>query len=537
MALPMDAMSAEDGREPVRPNGSGDAGRNAASGADDLWADYPAMPLDEAVDGDGVLRPAYRPIAEALRSLGTDGLRRAAEDLDRRRAAAGITFIADLDGELVEHPFPLDPVPRLLSAADWAAITTGLRQRTRALNAFLADIYAPERFRADAGDADEPEIVRAGLLPAWVIRSCPGYLPAAADVAPARTARATVLGFDLVHGPDGAWRVLEDNLRVPSGLGYAVANRRTAALALPDLHPWPGLRSPDEVGPALLAALQAARPPRCPRDVARVAVLSDGPQNSAWFEHRLLADLMGVPVVTPADLLADGDGVAARVDGVAQPVDVLYRRLGDDEIVEVPTDPAAVALDEATRALLIATARAGTVALANAPGTGVADDKAMYAFVPTMIHFYLGEAPAIADVGTWVLADPAQYAGVRDRLGELVVKPVDGSGGAGVMIGPEMTAAEQEQMRVVVDAAPERYIAQEVIRFSTHPTLRPDGLHPRHVDLRVFALAGAGEDGAAAGDAVVVPPIALSRVALDSDGLVVNSSRGGGSKDTWLLHD
>lgn len=535
MASPMDPVNTAVGvtGEASSPGGSPTTGN--------LLAGYPAVPLDEAVDDRGAVRAPYQPIVQALQSTGLDGIRSAAADLDRHRAASGITFIADVDGELVEQPFPLDPVPRLLSVADWSAIETGVRQRTRALNAFLADVYAVDRGRPDAGDGEQADIVRAGLMPATVISSCPGYLPAAADLAPGRAARATVLGFDLVHGPDGAWRVLEDNLRVPSGLGYAVANRRTAAATLPMLHPWPGLRSPEEVGTALLTALRAARPPRCPRDVAEVAVLSDGPANSAWFEHRLLAELMGVPVVTPADLHGDDHGVRATVDGRSRPIDVLYRRLGDDEIAVVPDDPAVVALSAPTRELLVTAARAGTLALANAPGTGVADDKALYAFVPTMIHFYLGETPAIADVGTWVLSDPAQYAGVRDRLAELVVKPVDGSGGAGVMIGPEMTTADHRRMRRVVDAAPERFIAQEVIRFSTHPTVRSEGLRPRHVDLRVFALdgsmaAGPG-DGPPDGAAIVVPPVALSRVALESEGLVVNSSRGGGSKDTWLIAD
>lgn len=504
-------------------------------GAGEVIAGYPAMPLDEAVDTDGRVRPDYVPVLAALQGVGVDGLRAAAGQLDQVRAAAGITFIAEVAGELVEQPFPLDPVPRLLSATDWSAIGAGVGQRTRALNAFLADVYDVARLDPDAGDAAEPAIVRAGLMPASVIRSCPGFLPAAADVAPGRSARATVLGFDLVHGPDGAWRVLEDNLRVPSGLGYAVANRRTAAAALPMLHPWPGLREPDTVGPALLAALRASRPPRCRRDEPAVAVLSDGPQNSAWFEHRLLAEMMGVPVVTPAQLHGDENGVRATVDGADRPVDVLYRRLGDDEIVVAPGDPAVDVLDERSRSLLTAAARAGTLALANAPGTGVADDKALYAFVPTMIDFYLGERPLIQDVGTWVLADPAQYAGVRDRLPELVVKPVDGSGGAGVLIGPEMTREEHRSMLAMVDENPQRFIAQEVIRFSTHPTLLPGGLRPRHVDLRVFALAGATAGGEAAADAVVVPPVALSRVALESEGLVVNSSRGGGSKDTWLI--
>lgn len=534
MASPMDAVNTAAG-----------AAADASSageppGAGDLLAGYPTVPLDEAVDDTGAVRAPYRPVLEVLQSTGLNGIRSAVDVLDRHRAASGITFIADVAGELVEQPFPLDPVPRLLSADDWSAIEAGVRQRTRALNAFLADVYAADRGRPDAGDGEPADIVRAGLMPASVITSCPGHLPAAADLAPGRAARATVLGFDLVHGPDGAWRVLEDNLRVPSGLGYAVANRRTATAALPMLHPWPGLRSPEGTGADLLTALRAARPPRCPRDVAEVAVLSDGPGNSAWFEHQLLAELMGVPVVTPADLHGDERGVRATVDGQPRPIDVLYRRLGDDEIAVVPDDPDVVALPAATRELLVAASRAGTLGLANAPGTGVADDKALYAFVPTMIHFYLGETPAIADVGTWVLSDPAQYAGVRDRLAELVVKPVDGSGGAGVMIGPEMTTADRRRMREVVDAAPERFIAQEVIRFSTHPTVRSEGLRPRHVDLRVFALDGSTArpgDGPPDGSAIVVPPVALSRVALESEGLVVNSSRGGGSKDTWLIAD
>jgi carboxylate-amine ligase len=251
-------------------------------------------------------------------------------------------------------------------------------------------------------------------------------------------------------------------------------------------------------------------------------VLSDGPANSAWYEHRLLASLMGVPVVTPADLSGDADGIVVTVDGADRPVDVLYRRLGDDELV------AGEPVDAAVNDLLIGAGRAGTVAVANAPGNGVGDDKAIYAFVHPMIRYYLGEEPWIGDVGTWVLADQGQYEGVRDRLAELVVKPVDGSGGTGVMIGPDLTGPEIAAMVEQVAAAPHRFIAQDVIRFSTHPTLVAAGLRPRHVDLRVFALVGRN-------GSVVVPDIALSRVALESEGLLVNSSQGGGSKDTWLI--
>ena len=471
---------------------------------------YSPGPLDEAVDPQGRIRPGYVDVVAALDSAGIDTLRAAAKDLDRLRAAEGIVFTADIDGVLQEQAFPLDPIPRLLSAADWAMIGAGLRQRTRALNAFLDDVYG------------RVEIVRDGLIPDWAVRQCPGFLPEARDLAPGGRPRVAVLGFDLLHAPSGEWVVLEDNLRVPSGLGYAIANRRTAAAALPMLYPWEGVRSPDRVGSMLLQALISAAPPHCRRSTPQVAVLSDGPVNSAWYEHTLLARAMGVPVVTPSDLAGDADGITATVDGRSIGIDVLYRRLADDEIVAGP------AVSPEVNLLLQAASRAGTVGIANAPGNGVADDKATYAFVHTMIDYYLAEKPVIGDVGTWVLADPRQYEAVRDRLPELVVKPVDGSGGAGVMIGPEMNDEQIRQMQASVAAAPERFIAQEVIRFSSHPTLTADGLAPRHVDLRVFALAGA--DGA-----VTIPEVALSRVALESDGLLVNSSRGGGSKDTWLM--
>ncbi len=470
---------------------------------------YQPGPLDEAVDPDLQVRPGYAHIMAALDAIGIDGLRAATRRLDQVRTAEGITFIADIDGEVQEQPFPLDPIPRVLAAQDWAGITAGLQQRTRALNAFLADVYG------------EMRIVKDGVIGESVIRNCPGFLPAARDLAPGGRPRASILGFDLLHAPSGKWVVLEDNLRVPSGLGYAVSNRRTAAAALPMLHPWPGLRSPESIGAALHAALVQAAPPGCQRSTPQVAVLSDGETNSAWYEHRLLADSMGVPVVGPDQLRGDADGISALIDGSQLPVDVLYRRLGDDELIDGPT------VSETANALLLAASRAGSVAVVNTPGNGVADDKAMYAFVHTMITYYLGEEALIGDVGTWVLADPDQYAGVRDRLHELVVKPVDGSGGAGVMIGPDLTGPEIDAMRAEVDAAPHRFIAQEVIRFSSHPTLTADGLAPRHVDLRVFALAG--RDGE-----VTVPDVALSRVALESEGLLVNSSRGGGSKDTWL---
>ncbi len=490
-----------------------------------LLSGYRPGPLDEAFTPDGAVRPGYSEIMATLDADGIDGLRAASAHLDQIRVTEGISFIADIDGELQEQPFPLDPIPRVLSAADWATIGAGLRQRTRALNAFLADVYGAVGGGPGSGGA--AEIVKDGVIGATIIGNCPGFLPAAADLAPGGRPRATVLRFDLLHAPTGEWVVLEDNLRVPSGLGYAVANRRTAAVGLPMLHsgagtsPGSDLLSPETTGRHLLAALLAAAPPRCLSAAPQVAVLSDGPENSAWYEHRLLAESMDVPLLTPSDLGGDETQVTGLVDGRALPIDVLYRRLGDDEIVNGP------AVSPAANELLRAAARAGTVGIANAPGNGVGDDKAIYAFVHTMIGYYLNESPLIGDVGTWLLGDPDQYAGVRDRLHELVVKPVDGSGGAGVMIGPDLDEAELAVMRAEVARAPHRFIAQEVIRFSSHPTLTAARLEPRHVDLRVFTLAGL--DGA-----VTIPDVALSRVALGADGLLVNSSRGGGSKDTWL---
>src|SRR5664279_2896804 len=289
-----------------------------------ILAGYPPALLDEAIDQQGAVRAGYTAIIQALDAAGIDELRTATRRLDRIRVDEGISFIADIDGELTEQPFPLDPIPRVLSAGDWTGIMAGLRQRTRALNAFLDDVYSGG------------EIIKDGIIAESVVKNCPGFLPDARDLAPGGRPRASVLGFDLLHAPSGEWVVLEDNLRVPSGLGYAVSNRRTAAAALPMLYPWEGVRSPEQVGSMLLEALISAAPPRCRRSTPQVALLSDGPANSAWYEHTLLARAMGVPVVTPADLAGDADGITAMVDGRSIGVDVLYRRLADDEIVAGP---------------------------------------------------------------------------------------------------------------------------------------------------------------------------------------------------------
>ena len=486
-----------------------------------LFAHYRASGVDEAVGADGAVRAGYASIAPALETLGGVGLAAAVGEMGRERRARGVVFGSFVDGELVERPFPLYPLPRLVPADEWVQIARGVEQRTRALNAFLTDAYRPTgRRRGDGRDA-RPEAVRAGVVPEWLVTRSPGYRPAAVSLAGPGQQRVAVAGMDLLRGPDG-WVVLEDNLRVPSGLGYAIVNRDSARAALPDVFSRAGtLPEPHEAVAVLRAALSDAAPPAV-AGAPRLALLTDGRVNTAWFEHRLLAEAMGIPIATPDTLWATpAGGVAVEVDGERIDVDVLYRRFDEDDLA-AHLNPTGTPLD----VLLGGAVRSGRLALANVPGNGVADDKATYCHVPAMIRFYLGEEPVLPTVPTWVLADPGDHAAVRDRLHELVVKPVDGYGGQGVVFGSTCSAAELAELRAEVDAAPHRFVAQEPVEFSTVPTLVDGVVQPRHADLRVFAVAGS---------ATRVVPAPLTRVATEEGSLLVNSSRGGGSKDTWLV--
>jgi carboxylate-amine ligase len=488
-----------------------------------VFARYPGGVRDEAVDGGGRLRATYEPVARVLQELGGVGLTATAGAMAQERRVRGVVFGSFVDGRVVERAFPVCPVPRVVPAADWAHLSAGVEQRTRALNAFVADVYRKGGRRRTDPDP-HADIVRAGVVPERVVTASPGNRPAAVGFAAPGQQRITVAGLDLLHGPHG-WVVLEDNLRVPSGIGYALANRDSGRAALPQLYgpaEAAGLVDPGEAVALLRAALADAAPPAC-TGTPQVALLSDGPGNTAWFEHRLLAEAMGVPIATPSTLWpTPSGGLAVQVAGERLPVDVLYRRFDEADLAAHLT-PLGTPVD----VLLAEAVRAGRLAVANVPGNGVADDKAVYRYVREMIRFYLGEEPVLADVPTWVLADDTDRAEALDRLHELVVKPVDGYGGAGVVFGPHCSAAELAELHALVAATPHRFVAQEPVDFSTVPTVVDGMVVPRRADLRVFAVAGR--------TATRALPAPLTRVALEEGSLLVNSSRGGGSKDTWIL--
>ena len=458
---------------------------------------------DEAFP-DGGVAPAYTGILRVLSALGSAGLRRREDTRDDEQRSRGITF--SVAGEAATRLFPFDLVPRVVPAADWEQLQAGLVQRVRALDAFVNDVY---------GDR---VVVKDGVVPEWVIDGSPELRPSGALVARAGV-RAQVAGVDLVRDGDGHWCVLEDNLRVPSGIGYAMQNRRLTEAVLPELPRPAGLLSVEGTPALLKRALLDTAGPSAGDDPA-IVLLSQGPDDAAWFEHRMLAEEMGVPLVRSTDLLVDDGRVHRLVSGKKYPVDVIYLRLGEDSLVHspgadgMPLGPS-----------LVAALHADTVVLANALGNGIGDDKAVYAYVPKLIEYYLGENPLLADVPTYLCGIPEQKAEVLGRLAELVCKPVDGYGGDRIVIGPHASAEDLNAVRRQINTAPHRWVAQEVVKLSTHPVFDGYRLAPRHVDLRAFVFTGKHS---------VVAPAGLTRVA-PAGSMIVNSSRGGGSKDTWLI--
>jgi uncharacterized circularly permuted ATP-grasp superfamily protein len=455
--------------------------------------------FDEAFEADGVPRAHYARLIGELERTDVHGLELAATgDLHSR----GVAFQTSTG----HSRFRMDPVPRLFTGDEWDELAAGLAQRVRALNAFLADAYGERR------------IVQAGVVPAHVIDAADGFEPFMQGVHVPHTAYAGMAGLDVVRGADGRLMVLEDNLRTPSGIAYMEAARDVLEERLRESTREPK-RSIAPIYDLLGEALRAAAPEGV--DEPSVVLLSDGTRNSAWYEHETIARTLAIPLVGLADLETRGGRLFAHDGSRVVPVDVLYRRTEEDRLAGDGgrRTPLAEALLEPLRR--------GTLACFNSFGTGLGDDKLVHAYVEEMIRFYLREEPLVESVPTYDLGEPDQFEQALERLGELVVKPRTGFGGYGVVIVPHATREDRHRVERAIRAHPKRYIAQETIALSRHPTVCGSRLEPRHVDLRPFVLT--------AGDDVSVIPGGLTRVAFDAGALVVNSSQNGGGKDTWVL--
>ncbi|WP_245744543.1 circularly permuted type 2 ATP-grasp protein [Lentzea fradiae] len=460
---------------------------------------------DEMFSAEDGVRSAYRALYESVAPSQVTDLNARSEALGRAFVDQGITF--SLSGQ--ERPFPLDLIPRIITAGEWSKLERGIVQRVRALEMFLADIY---------GDA---QIVRDGVLPRRLITSCEHFHREAAGIIPPNGVRIHVAGVDLVRDEHGAFRVLEDNLRCPSGVSYVMENRRTMARVFPDLFARHRVRAVGDYAVHLLRALRNAAAPNAADP--NVVVLTPGVGNSAYFEHSLLARQMGVELVEGRDLFCRDNFVYLRTTEGERQVDVIYRRIDDDFLDPVHFRPDSVL----GIAGLLNAARAGNVVISNAVGNGVADDKLVYTYLPEIVDYYLGEKMLLPNVDTFRCWLPDERAHVLDHLDELVVKPVEGSGGYGIVFGPDATLRQLNSLRKRIRSNPRGWIAQPVVQLSTVPTKVGDRLAPRHVDLRPFAVND--------GNFIFVLPGGLTRVALPEGSLVVNSSQGGGSKDTWVL--
>jgi uncharacterized circularly permuted ATP-grasp superfamily protein len=465
---------------------------------------------DELFDPGGQPRPQYRALYQRLSELPPEELQRRQQAADLSFLHQGITFTVYGREEGTERIIPHDLLPRILTGAEWATIERGLTQRITALNMFLQDIYHEGRILAD------------GFVPRELVYSCRHYRREMRGLRVPRGIYISVVGTDLVRLDDGRFAVLEDNLRVPSGVSYMLANRQVMKRVFPLLFSNYGVRPLDHYGQALLATLRALAPGRRPDPT--IVLLTPGVFNSAYYEHTFLARQMGIELVEGRDLLIHDNIVYMRTTAGLKRVDVIYRRVDDDFL-----DPLVFRPDSALGvAGLFNAYRAGNVALANAIGTGIADDKAIYAYVPAIIRYYLAEEPILSNVDTHLLSDGQQQQYVLDHLAELVVKAVGESGGYGMLIGPHSTAAEREEFRQRILAYPRNYIAQPTLALSRAPCFIEGQVEARHVDLRPYILYGEG---------ITIVPGGLTRVALRRGSLVVNSSQGGGSKDTWVLYE
>jgi uncharacterized circularly permuted ATP-grasp superfamily protein len=472
----------------------------------DIFDSYQlAAAWDEMFEAPGRPRPAYHALLAALQPLDPAELRYRADQLASLFTDRGVTF--DYAGE--ERPFPLDMIPRVIDAAEWDLVARGVRQRVLALEAFLADIYGPRHVVAD------------GVLPWRLLFTSKRFCRAAHGLVPPNGVRVHIAGIDLVRDEQGQFRVLEDNIRIPSGVSYVLENRLAMTRTFPALFAEQHVTPVDNYPARLLGALRAAAPARAVDPT--VVVLTPGVNNAAYFEHTLLARLMGVELVEGRDLVCEDNRIYVHTTHGRRPVDVVYRRVDDDYLDPLQFLPGSVIGCPG----LVNAARAGNVTIANAVGNGVADDKLLYTYVPDLIRYYLSEEPLLGNVESHRLDDPEVLAWVLERLDQLVLKPVDGAGGKGIVIGPRADERTLKVLRREVIASPRGWIAQRPVALSTSPVLTGERLAPRHIDLRPFAVND-GRD-------VWVLPGGLTRVALQEGELVVNSSQGGGSKDTWVL--
>ena len=481
---------------------------------------------DEAFERDAggavVPRPHYAELIAQISAMAGSELRRAAELANRSFLHRGVTFTVYSDGQndAAERILPFDPIPRILPAGEWAIVEAGLRQRIKALNSFVHDVYHGQ------------EILREGIVPRALVVLARHFRREVVGIDVPHDQYVHVVGSDLIRGDDGRWLVLEDNLRTPSGVSYVLANRQIMTRTLPDWFADLGVRSVDSYAEQLLDNLVGLSPRRAIPGSSggpAVVVLTPGIYNSAYFEHAFLAQQMGVELVEGRDLFVLENRVYMRTTTGRRQVDVIYRRL-DDEFL----DPLAFRSESMLGvAGLLGAVRTGNVTLANAIGTGIADDKVIYRYVPEIIRYYSGEEPILDNVPTFLPSEPDELDHVLRNLDSLVVKAANQSGGYGMLIGPDADEAELADFRERIATRPRDYIAQPVIRLSRHPTFVADEqgdsgtLEGRHVDLRPYVLSGA--------DGITVLPGGLSRVALVKGSLVVNSSQGGGSKDTWVL--
>lgn len=471
-----------------------------------------AAQFDEMGGCDGETRASYEKVARWLSAMGDEYLtsRRAQAELLFRRI--GITFAVYGAEEAGERLIPFDILPRILARSEWAALEKGLVQRMKALNLFLADVYG-------AG-----EILKAGVVPSELVYNNPAFRPEMAGRRAPHDIFVHIAGIDIVRTGEHEFYVLEDNARTPSGVSYMLENREVMMRLFPDLFALYKVAPIEDYPDQLLNALRSSAPRVAASDPA-IVLLTPGPYNSAFYEHSFLADKLGVELVEGRDLFVRDDVVFMRTTEGPRRVDVVYRRIDDDFL-----DPRAFRADSVLGVPgLMGAYRAGNVTLANAVGAGVADDKAVYTYIPEVIRFYLGEEPLLNNVPTWRCREPEALSYVLEHLGELVVKEVSGSGGYGMLVGPHATRAQIAEFALKLAANPSDFIAQPTLALSTCPVCVADGFAPRHVDLRPFVLYGA--QGAR------VVPGGLTRVAMTENSLVVNSSQGGGTKDTWVVDD